>query len=143
MILISACLAGIPCRYDGSAATNSDMVKLLQSGEAIAVCPEELGGLTTPRSPSQFHGGTGEDVLDRKARLISLDGRDVTKNFIAGAKAVLRIARELNLSKAVMKAKSPSCGKGTVYRGKSLTKGNGVCTALLLRHGFKVETRGN
>ncbi len=142
MILLSACLAGIPCRYDGSAAPEPMAVKLFQAGEGIALCPEELGGLPTPRPDAEFCGGAGEDVLDGKAQILRGNGEDVTECFIAGAGAVLRIVKDLGLSEAVFKARSPACGRGKVYCGGKLVTGNGVCTALLLRHGCKVRVKG-
>jgi uncharacterized protein YbbK (DUF523 family) len=143
MILVSACLAGIKCRYNGSSKPESAIVDLYKTGEAIAVCPEELGGLPIPRPPAQFQGGTGEEVLDGKAMLVRADGADVTAQFIAGAEAVLRIMKELNLNEAILKSRSPSCGKGMVYREGKLVPGNGVCAALLLRNGIKVMSGGD
>lgn len=142
MFLVSACLAGIKCRYNGSSKPECEIVDLFRSGEVIAVCPEQLGGLTTPRLPSQFYGGTGDDVLDGKAKLLRADGLDITANYIEGAHAVLRIMKELNLSKAVLKARSPACGVGEVWRENNLVKGYGVCASLLLREGYQVIAGG-
>jgi uncharacterized protein YbbK (DUF523 family) len=142
MILVSACLAGINCRYDGGTAPVPDIVDLYESGEAIAVCPEVLGGLATPRLPAQFRGGTGEDVLVGKARVVRSDGVDVTGQFLGGAHAVLRIMKEIGLNEAILKARSPSCGKGLVRNDGRIMKGNGVCAALLLRQGCKVIEGG-
>jgi uncharacterized protein YbbK (DUF523 family) len=142
MILLSACLVGVACRYDGSSAVNSEALHVFRSGEALAVCPEELGGLSTPRSPAQFIGGTGNDVLNGRARILTKEGMDVTEHFVAGAEAVLRMARELGLSTALFKARSPACGKGAVYCEGRLVTGHGVCTALLLRSRCKVRVVG-
>jgi uncharacterized protein YbbK (DUF523 family) len=139
MILVSGCLAGIKCRYNGGSKPESAIVALYKAGEAIAVCPEELGGLSIPRPSAQFQGGTGEDVLDGKAKLIRADGADVTEQFIAGAKAVLQIMKDLSLKEAILKSRSPSCGIGAVHREGKLVEGNGVCAALLLREGIKVK----
>ena len=142
MILVSSCLAGIKCRYDGEAKPEPGIEALYKSGEAIAVCPEQLGGLAIPRPPAQFYGGTGDDVLDGKARVVRMDGADVTENYIAGANAVLRIMKELKLREALLKARSPSCGMGMVWREGKLMEGNGVCAALLLREGVKITVGG-
>lgn len=142
MFLVSACLAGIRCRYNGGSKPEREIVDLFKSGEVIAVCPEQLGGLTTPRPPSQFYGGTGEDVLDGKAKLIRQDGVDLTSYYIEGAYAVLRIMKELNLNKAVLKARSPACGVGTVWCENELVNGYGVCSSLLLREGYQVIAGG-
>ena len=142
MILVSACLAGIKCRYNGGSKPEPEIMALYKSGEAIAACPEELGGLAIPRPPAQFQGGTGDDVLKGKARVVREDGADVTENYIAGANAVLRIMRELNLHEATLKARSPSCGMGLVWREGRLVEGNGVCAALLLKEGIKIIVGG-
>jgi uncharacterized protein YbbK (DUF523 family) len=143
MKLVSACLTGNHCRYNGEAAIDTATLRLFQKGEVFPVCPEELGGLSTPRPPAWLTGGTGDDVLDGKARVVRANGEDVTSEFIAGAEAVLRVAQDVGVSEAVFKARSPSCGKGRVYCDGKLRKGNGVCTALLLRAGCTVRVRGN
>ncbi len=98
--------------------------------------------MPTPRPPAHLVGGTGDDVLDGKARILTKDGVDVTDQYINGAEAVLRIAQELGLSTAVFKAKSPACGEGRVYCEGKLVRGHGVCTALLLRHCCVVRMGG-
>ncbi len=143
MILVSACLAGVPCRYDGKSCPDREVIGLLPEGEAVALCPEELGGLPTPRSPAEFVGGTGEDVLDGKARVVCRNGEDVTESFVSGAEAVLRVVRDLGVSHAIFRARSPSCGRGRVYVEGKLVKGDGVCTALLLQNGCKVTAKGS
>lgn len=143
MILASACLAGVNCRYDGKNCTCPEIQKLVSQGEAIPVCPEQLGGLGTPRQPAEIHGGTAADVLDGKARVIWKDGTDVTDNFIRGADEMLRIARLAGVREAVMKSRSPSCGCGEIYDGTftgRIREGNGVAAELLIRNGIKVLT---
>lgn len=133
MILVSACLAGFPCRYDGTSKTNEKIVQLVREGKAIPVCPEQLGGLTTPRLPSEIRNG----------RVFSSEGRDVTPEFEKGAAAVLQIAKEYGCTKAILKARSPSCGKGQIYDGTfsgKLVDGNGKTTELLLENGIEVIT---
>ena len=141
LILISACLAGLETRYDGGHNRIEAIEKLVQQGKAMLVCPEQLGGLPTPRLPAQIVGGNGDDVLDGKAKVINSKGEDVTLEFVKGAKQALKAALAINATKAVLKESSPSCGSGLIYDGSfSGTKkvGYGVTTALLRRHGIEV-----
>lgn len=140
MLIVSKCLTGCPCRYDGQSKPDPRIAALVVSGEAVAVCPEQLGGLPTPRTPSELTG-TGEDVLDGLAKVVTKDGRDVTAEFIRGAEAALAEAVRVGAGSALLKARSPSCGLGEVYDGTfsgALTEGNGVTAALLMRKGIKV-----
>ena len=133
MILVSKCLAGYCCRYDGKSNLVPEIKKLVEDGLAVAVCPEQLGGLPTPRVPSERLGSS----------VISRTGTDVTAEFAAGADAALIIARENNCQTAILKARSPSCGKGTIYNGRftgDLIAGNGVTADLLLRNDISVIT---
>lgn len=141
MKLISACLAGIPCRYDGQAKGRADMTELVKSGQARTFCPETLGGLKIPRVPSEIVGGDGFDVLDGKAKVMARDGTEVTVQFIKGAEAVLALCRELGAGEVLLKSKSPSCGIGRIYNGTftgTLAPGDGVTAALLKRNHIKV-----
>ncbi|MDD5254365.1 MAG: DUF523 domain-containing protein [Candidatus Nanoarchaeia archaeon] len=143
MILVSACLAGINCNYKGESKPNEKIIKLIKEGKAIPICPEQLGGLTTPRSGARILSGNGQDVLDKKTKLITDNGNDVTEQYIKGANEVLRIIREFNIKKVILKQGSPSCGKGITQAGKEkreTVKGNGVTTALLIREGIEVVT---
>jgi uncharacterized protein YbbK (DUF523 family) len=142
VIIVSACLAGIECKYDLTSAKDDKVVRLVAQGAAIPVCPEQLGGLTTPRPPAEIVGGSGEDVLSGKAKVITQDGKDVTQNFIKGAKEVLKIAKLVNATHAILKSKSPSCSIGKIYDGSfkgKLISGDGVCTSLLLQNGIKIK----
>ena len=85
MILISGCLCGVNCKYNGENNLNENILKLLKEGRAVIACPEQLGGLKTPRIPSEIVGGTGKDVLEGKAKVLGKDGTDVTKEFLKGA----------------------------------------------------------
>lgn len=140
MIIASACLAGIKCWYDGKAKTNKKIVEMVKDGRAVVICPEQLGGLKTPREPSEIINGTGEDVLDSKVPVKSKSGLDVTGYFIKGAEEALRIARFVNAEEAILKEKSPSCGVKKIPGGNSgkLIDGCGVTAALLKRNGIKV-----
>jgi len=143
MIIVSGCLCGINCKYNGENNLNEKVSKLLRSGEAIPVCPEQLGGQSTPRAAHEIIGGTGADVLDGKARILGPEGDDVTEEFIRGAEETLKIAKECGAKTAVLKARSPSCGKGMIYDGTfsgNKIPGNGVTAELLIRNGIKVIT---
>lgn len=144
MYLISACLCGVNCKYSGSSNFNEKALKLFNRGEAILVCPEVLGGLTTPRLPAEINlGKTAEEVLKGKANVINNNGQEVTEKFLLGANKVLQIAQKLNIKKAILKSGSPSCGFNEVYDGSfsgKKVKGNGVTTELLIKNGIKVIT---
>jgi len=132
MIAISACILGYKCRYDGKSKKNLALIKLLGSEKILPICPEQLGGLPTPRAPSNLVEGNGLDVLDGKAKVISSFGDDNTEAFIKGAYAALDMIRAHNIKRCFLKDKSPSCGVGEKY----LT---GVTAALLIREGYIVE----
>lgn len=143
MIVVSKCLTGECCRYDGKCTPDPVLIALVKAGEAVAVCPEQLGSLPTPRVPAELTG-SGEEVLKLTARAVTRDGRDVTREFISGAYEALAIARKAGADTAIFKAKSPSCGSGLIYDGSfsgRLTKGDGVAAALFKAAGIKVETR--
>lgn len=130
-LLISACLMGIKCRYDGGRKPLKCLDELMEQHVLIPVCPEVLGGLPTPRTPSERIGD----------RVMMKDGQDVTENYRRGAEEALRIAQMSGCSCALLKERSPSCGSGTIYDGTfsgQLCPGDGVCAQLLKEHGIKV-----
>lgn len=140
-ILVSACLAGRACRFDGSDNRDEQVRALVESGRAVLVCPEEDGGLGTPRPPAEIQGGDGASVLAGDARVVTDRGVDVTGAYLAGAQAALEAARRSGATTAILKARSPSCGKGCVYDGtfsRTRMDGDGVTTALLQANGIKV-----
>ncbi|MBM4045616.1 MAG: DUF523 domain-containing protein [Planctomycetes bacterium] len=139
-VLVSACLVGVRSRYDGRAATDRKLLARLKGQAIVPVCPEQLGGLPTPRRPAQIKGGDGRDVLAGRARVVRCDGTDVTRQFIRGAREAARLAKRLGVKAAYLKSKSPSCGVGCIRSGKKLVKGDGVCAALLRREGVRVVT---
>ncbi len=142
MIVVSACLAGKACRYDGGACSKEHVLQLTADKEAVMICPELAGGLPVPREPAEIIGGTGEDVLDGKARVLTASGRDVTKCFLDGANETLKMAKKWNAAAIILKDNSPSCGSSFIYDGSfsgNKTKGNGVTAALLKREGFTVK----
>ncbi|WP_160671583.1 DUF523 domain-containing protein [Clostridium sp. C8-1-8] len=141
MILISACLCGCNCKYNGGNNYNEKVKKLYDEGNAILVCPEEMSGLSTPREPVEIQNGTGLDVLEGRAKVLSAQGTDVTEKFINGANKILDIALKNNVNKAILKAKSPSCGTGKIYDGTftgTLKEGNGVTAELLKANKIEV-----
>ena len=142
-VLVSACLAGRACRFNGAAGKDDRVARLVAEGRAVLVCPEEDGGLGTPRPPAEIVGGDGADVLAGRARVVTQDGRDVTAAYVEGAHKALEAARATGAEHALLKARSPSCGKGAIYDGsfeRNLVSGDGVTTALLESHGVKVAT---
>jgi uncharacterized protein YbbK (DUF523 family) len=143
MKLVSACLMGVHCRFDGKSSLDTDIQQLVIEGKAVPVCPEQIGGLSTPRLPAEIIGGTGEDVLDGKAKVVNIEGEDVTEAFIRGAKEVLRIAKTVGATEAILKERSPSCGSNVIYNGTFQgikQAGNGVTAALLKRNGIQVKS---
>jgi uncharacterized protein YbbK (DUF523 family) len=143
LVLVSACLAGRRCRHDGTAAPADQVAGLVASGQAVLVCPEVEGGLGIPRPPAEIVGGDGSDVLAGRARVVTASGRDVTAAYLAGAEAVLARARSAGVTRAVLKARSPSCGCGEIYDGTFSGRrrsGQGVTAALLRRAGLEVMT---
>lgn len=144
--MVSACFAGIHCRFDQKHQQVDEILELVKKGEAIPVCPEQLGGLSTPRSPAEIVGGDGDDVLDGKARVMTKEGEDVTEAFLRGARETLRLAQMIGVKEVILKERSPSCGSCMIYDG--LFRGNkrpgmGVTAALLRRNGIKVFSEEN
>jgi len=146
MILVSSCLIGEKCRYDGSASFVPTIAKLANDGKAVPCCPEVLGGLPTPRVPAEIIDGTAGDVLDGQARIVTKTGIDVTSEFVAGAYETLKLAQENDVSIAILKERSPSCGSCFVYDGTftgNKIPGEGVTATLLRRHGISVYSEEN
>ncbi|MEE8317598.1 MAG: DUF523 domain-containing protein [Candidatus Omnitrophota bacterium] len=142
MILVSACLAGIDCAWDGKHRLDPKIKEQVDKNLAIPLCPEVLGGRGIPRTKTEIKGGTGEDVLDGKVGVFDEKGKDVTHEFLKGASLVLDIVKKHNIKKAILKSKSPSCGVGEIYDGSfrgNLIKGNGVTAALLKRQGVSCQ----
>lgn len=143
MILVSSCLCGEKCKYNGEDNLNLDVMAYLSQKEVIQVCPEVLGGLSTPRIPAEIVGGSARDVLEGNAKVLTKEGHDVTMAFIKGANKVLLLAKQFSVKQAILKAKSPSCGKGKVYDGcfnHNLIAGNGITAEVLLKEGIEVIT---
>ena len=132
-ILVSACLLGINCKYNGENNYSDEVIDFLKDYEIIPVCPEILGGLSTPRKPSEI----------KENKIYTIDKKDVTKNYQKGAEETLKIAKLLGVKKALLKAKSPSCGNGLIYDGtfnNKLIEGDGITTQLLKENDIEVIT---
>lgn len=130
-ILVSACLLGTACRYDGKSKPCERVIALSNTYNLIPICPEVMGGLPTPRVPSEICGD----------RVMMKDGRDVTENYNRGAKQALEIARENECTIAILKEKSPSCGSGLIHNGLfdgGLVTGDGITTHLFKKEGIRV-----
>ncbi len=130
-VLVSACLMGFRCRYDGGAQRLDCLDVLRERHVLVPVCPEVMGGLPTPREPSEIRSG----------RVVTRDGRDVTEAFARGAREAEKIALACGCRCALLKERSPSCGLGRVYDGTftgTLTRGDGLCARLLSQRGLRV-----
>lgn len=130
-VIVSACLAGINCRYDCQNKLNQKIKKMLEDGEAIAVCPEQLGGLSTPRSPAE----------NQSNKIINKNGEDVTAQYQKGAAEALKIAQSIGAKTAFLKTKSPMCGYQYIYDGGfngALVEGHGVFAELLVKNNFNI-----
>ena len=130
-ILVSACLLGEKCRYDGKSKPCGSVIKLSERFDLVPICPEVFGGLPTPRIPAEIVDGA----------VLRKDGVDVTNNYKIGAQKALDIAIQNNIKIAVLKEKSPSCGKDIIHNGKfdgELSRGNGITVNLFLKHGINV-----
>ena len=131
MMIVSACLAGLPCRYDGKAKPCAEVMELVRSGKAIPLCPEQLGGLPSPRPPCEIRAGR---VMDR-------EGADQTEAFRRGAEAVLAAVQAYGATEALLQNRSPSCGLGWIYDGtfsRKLVQGSGITAQLLAENGIQV-----
>ena len=141
MILVSACLMGIDCKYSGGNNRNEKVADYLKDKQYTFICPEQMGGMCTPRKPSEIKGGSGEDVLSGKCSVISKRGADVTENFVKGAEEALKIAGITGADMAILKESSPSCGSSKIYDGtfsSNKIAGEGVAAALLRKNGIKI-----
>ncbi len=141
-MIVSACLLGVACRYDGGDCFDKALCDELGRGNIIPVCPEQLGGLATPREPAFLTGGDGYGLLDGKARVLTRSGTDLTAQFLSGAEQVLKIAGLANSDgKAFLKEGSPSCGVAVTTVDDEKRPGHGVLAARLERAGYTVIGR--
>jgi len=134
MKIVSACLAGIPCRFNWTAKPCPYVIQLVQQGEALPLCPEELWGLSTPRDEAE---------IQKDGCVKTITGLDVTKQYRLGAQKVLDVAKNMWCTEVIFRQKSPSCGCGEIFDGtftEKLVHGDGICTQLLKENGVKVIT---
>ncbi|MBF0544424.1 MAG: DUF523 domain-containing protein [Candidatus Riflebacteria bacterium] len=146
-ILISGCLAGLSCSYDGQIKSEKSTVFREIFGKAeklgysfIPFCPEQAGGLATPRKPAELQTNA-ENILENRGKIVSISKTDVTENFIKGAKETKKVCELFSVSGVILKEKSPSCGKRKVYSGKfdgNLIDGMGLTCFLLSKCGFQI-----
>ena len=130
-ILVSACLLGVDCKYNGGNNLIDYLIEKLKGKEVIPFCSEIVGGLTTPRNPSEIDG----------EKVFTNSGVDVTQQFERGAFETLKLCRRLNIQKAILKSRSPSCGVGEIYDGTFsgvLTSGDGITAKMLKENGIEV-----
>jgi uncharacterized protein YbbK (DUF523 family) len=147
LILVSACLLAVNCRYDGRSCREPALRDLAAQGWVVPICPEVAGGLLVPRPCAEIDGAwaglDGKAVLEGRARVMTFEGADVTAHFVAGARVALELAHRLGIRQAILKSDSPSCGVGQIYGGQfegTLVRGDGVTAALLKRAGIKAIT---
>ncbi len=137
--IVSACLAGVRCRYDGGHCETPEIRQLVAEGRALPVCPEQLGGLPTPRIPAEIVGDGGEAVIEETALVLDKEGTEVTAAFVRGAEETWKLARLVRATKAILKERSPSCGVTQICRGEETIAGQGVTCFLLRTHGIQVQ----
>lgn len=141
MIAVSACLIGINCKYNGNNNENDKVVEYLKDKNFILICPEQLGGLSTPRNPAEIINGDGYSVINNEAKILDNSGKDVSSEFIKGANECLKIAKIYGCKEAILKEGSPSCGSNFIYDGSFSGKkisGVGTTTALFRKSKIKV-----
>ena len=143
MIIVSTCLVGINCRYDGSNSINDEIIKKIKAEGFIPVCPEQLGGLPTPRPAPSIQNGTGEEVVAGKVKVVDVNEKDVTKEFLKGAQEALKIARLAGAKKAILKENSPSCGVNFTNSNFKKINGPGVFTSMLRIESIKTFSEYN
>lgn len=147
-LVISACLLGVACNHEGRGSPRAVVEELAQEYRLVPVCPEVLGGLPTPRAAAELEGGDGADVIagsdcggSGASRVVNIDGEDVTAAYRRGAQAAVAVARAMGATRAVLKARSPSCGSSAIYDGTfshRLVPGRGVTAAALAAAGLAV-----
>jgi uncharacterized protein YbbK (DUF523 family) len=147
IILVSACLLGIDCTYNNQNHKNEYVLQLMKFRKLLPICPEQLGGLPTPREPQVLVKGSGKDVLKNKTQVINQKQIDVTNNFLNGANEANKLVQLYKIKYAIMKEKSPSCGVNFIYnkteKCEKLIEGNGVTTAKLLENGLTIYSEND
>jgi uncharacterized protein YbbK (DUF523 family) len=146
-LLVSPCLVGIRTRWDEDREEIETLIELVKSGQAVFMCPEQIGGLTTPREPAEIESGkTAKDVLNGEARVFTNTGKDETDPYVLGAQRILEFCQRMGIETAVLKSGSPSCGSTKTYDGTfsgKLIAGKGITAELLDQNGIKVYNEMN
>ena len=146
-ILVSTCLVGVNTQWNEGCNKIDDVVELVKSGKAVFLCPEQLGGLSTPREWSEIEKGkTAKDVLEGKGKVLTRTGKDVTKQYVCGAQRLLAFCQEIGIETAILKAGSPSCGSRQTLDGTfsyTTRSGKGIAAELLDQNGVKVYNEEN
>ncbi|HKA34791.1 MAG TPA: DUF523 domain-containing protein [Candidatus Binatia bacterium] len=142
-IVVSACLVGKRCRYNGEHRAHAGVLRYLRGKKYVAVCPEKLAGWGVPRPPVEFRGGGAQKAVDGEASIVDNRGRNRTRSLMRGAKRALARALSSHATEAILKEKSPSCGVEKVFRDGRLVRGGGVFTYLLKRRGVAVRSEEN
>ncbi|OEU74796.1 MAG: hypothetical protein BA874_09135 [Desulfuromonadales bacterium C00003068] len=144
-VLVSACLLGLNTRYNAKIKKCAKVINFLEKNNMLPIpcCPEQLGGLATPRPSCSFSHGDGEAVLNGDAKLFNTNGENKAEQFILGAKQSLEVAKLSQCTLALLKERSPSCGVHSVYQGTQLIAGKGVTTALLSQHEVHILSEEN
>jgi uncharacterized protein YbbK (DUF523 family) len=147
VIIISPCLIGIRTRWNESCDEIEVLINLVKSGQAVFLCPEQLGGLTTPREPAEIETGkTAVDVLKGEAQVLFKSGQDATEQFVVGAHRILEFCQKMGVEIAILKSYSPSCGSTQTYDGSfthTIIAGKGITAELLEQNGIKVYNEKN
>ena len=141
LILVSTCLLGLDTKYNGNSNENNIIMEYARFGKFIPVCPEQLGGLETPRASAEIIGGSGEDVLHGKCKVMTDRGIDETNQYIKGAREVVKLLKLFPVTAAILKQRSPSCGNSKIYDGTftgNVIDGQGVTAALLKQYDIPV-----
>jgi uncharacterized protein YbbK (DUF523 family) len=138
--IVSACLVGKRCRYDGGSKAHAGVMRFLRGKRYVALCPEMLAGWKSPRPPVEYHGGGSHEVMEGKATVQDDRGKDRTKGLVKGVMKALRQAVSSRAKQAILKEKSPSCGVKRVYRDGKLTRGRGLFTYGLRQSGIRVRS---
>lgn len=146
-ILISSCLIGLNVKWNGKSKNIADLKRLVSEGKAIFLCPEQIGGLSTPRVPAEIEAGrTAKEVLEGKAKIIGNNGSNLTEEIIRGSNETLKFCKEYGIKIAILRDGSPTCGSVKTYSGRFdgvKIKGRGVLTELLEQNGIKVYNEFN
>ena len=146
MILVSACLTGEKCRYNGEHRKHPLIEQLNKKGKVVAVCPEVMGGLSVPRLACEISGANALEVIEGRARVVNIAGDDITEHVLEGCYKAFDLAKKNNIKLAILKDKSVSCGTDQIHDGSFqgiLVSGKGILAVLLEREGIRVKNSDN